>query len=74
LRAPAALVESVARAAPASMRAFSPMAPLVVMLGLVAPVAWAAPRAWWASTPRHSSAVPAASAATPEQRARARWV
>ena len=51
-RAPAALVATAARAAPAGMRAVSPTAQLAVMLALVALVAWAELQAHRAPTPR----------------------
>ena len=74
LRAPAALAAVVAPVAPASMRAFSVMAPLVVMREQVVPEALAAPQARWAQTLRRWSVVLAGAAVTPVLRALARRV
>jgi hypothetical protein len=73
-RPSAALVAVAARAGPASMRAFSPMAPLVVTRALVALVAWAELRAHRAPTRHRWLVALAASAATPERLVLARRV
>ncbi len=73
-RASAARVAVVARAAPGSMRAASPTARLVVMLGRVVLVEQAALLALLARTLQRCLAVLAVSAVTPGSLVVARWV